>query len=266
MIFDSHAHIYPDKIALKASKAIESFYDLPVPNDGSVGSLLKLGEEAHVDRFLVHSVATSPAQVSSINDFIIRSVKSYPDKFVGFCAMHQDYEDFEKELERVKAEGLIGIKLHPDFQKFNIDDEKLFPLYEAAAALKLPILFHMGDIRYEYSKAVRLYNVINRFPKLTVIAAHLGGYSEWDVAADVLKGTGIYADTSSSLKWLEPEHARKLFECYGMDRILFASDYPMWEPEAELERLSRIPLSEEEKQLILWDNAKRLFLCNMNKN
>lgn len=260
MIFDTHAHIYPDKIALKASKAIESFYDLPVDYDGTVGKLLALGDEAHIDRFLVHSVATVPAQVESINDFIIASVQAHSDRFVGFCAMHQDYDNFEIELERVKAAGLTGIKLHPDFQKFNIDDEKVYPLYEAAQALALPILIHMGDTRYSYSKAFRLYNVVNKFPKLKVIAAHLGGYSEWDEAAGILKGTGIYVDTSSSLKWLSPEHAREIFDAYGTDRILFASDYPMWSPASELEKLSRIPLTDEERKKICWQNAADLLL------
>lgn len=261
MIIDTHAHIYPDKIALKASKSIESFYDLNVEHDGSVGKLLAVGDEAHIDRFLVHSVATTPEQVERINDFIAATVDAHPDRFIGFCAMHQNYNNPASELERMKTKGIRGIKLHPDFQRFCIDDETAFPIYEAAEALGMPILFHMGDKRYEYSKARRLLPVIDRFPKLKIIGAHLGSYSEWDEAAMILAGTDIYVDTSSSLAFLEPQHARMLIDAYGADHVMFASDYPMWTPCDELERLSRIPMTASERELILWKNAAELLNC-----
>lgn len=258
MIIDTHAHIYPDKIAIKAAKSIEHFYDIPVVNDGCVSTLLRLGDEAGVDRFLVHSVATTPEQVESINNFIISSVNAHPDRFVGFCTMHQNYADPGREIDRILAAGLRGIKLHPDFQEFNIDDEKAFPIYEAAEG-RLPILFHMGDTRYEYSKARRLLTVIKRFPKLKVIGAHFAGYSEWEESAKILGGTGIWVDTSSSLEWLSPDRARELIDAYGTDRVMFASDYPMWRPQDELAKLSRIPMSDEERERILYKNAAGLL-------
>lgn len=258
MIFDMHAHIYPDKVAVKASKSIEQFYDIPVANTGDVSTLLARGREAGVDRFLVHSVATTELQVEKINDFIIAEVNAHPDRFTGFGTLHPDYAEPGAEIDRMLSRGLKGIKLHPDFQEFMIDDERAFGIYEAAEG-RLPILFHMGDRRYEYSKAKRLLKVINRFPGLQVIGAHLGGYSEWDEAAEILGGTGIYVDTSSSLSWLEPEHARRIFEKYGMDRVMFASDYPMWNPKDELTMLNRIPMSVEERKMVLWDNAARLL-------
>lgn len=259
MIIDTHAHIYPDKIALKASKSIESFYDLHVEHDGSVGGLLEAGDRARIDKFLVHSVATTPEQVERINDFIAATVETHKDRFVGFCAMHQNYETPAAELERMKSKGIKGVKLHPDFQRFCIDDECAFSIYEAAEALGMPILFHLGDHRYEYSKARRLLTVIDRFPKLQIIGAHLGGWSEWDQAAPILAGTDIYVDTSSSLAFLSPEHARMLIDVYGADHVLFASDYPMWTPQDELERLSKIPMTDRERELILWQNAARLL-------
>ena len=259
MIIDTHAHIYPDKIALRASKSIEAFYDLEVVDDGTVGRLLAEGAEAGVDRFLVHSVATTPEQVERINDFIAATVSSMPDHFVGFCAMHQDYSDPGPELDRMLAHGIKGIKLHPDFQRFNIDDACIYPVYLAAIERNMPILIHLGDHRYEYSKAERLARVLDRFPELTVIGAHLGGWSEWDHAAAVLKGSGIYVDTSSSLAFMTPEHACELIHTYGADHVLFASDYPMWRPKDELARFMKIPLTEAECDLILHANAERLL-------
>lgn len=258
MIIDTHAHIFPDKIAAKASDSISKFYDIPMDSDGTVSTLLRLGLEAGVDRFLVHSVATVPAQVEHINNFIISSVKEHPDKLIGFATIHPDYDNIPHEVERIIDSGLRGIKIHPDFQRFCIDDEHAFSLYECIEG-RLPILIHMGDSRYEYSKPARLANILKRFPKLTVIGAHFAGYSEWDDAAKILEGSGIYVDTSSSLFKISPEKARSLIDIYGVDHVLFASDYPMWKPADELKKIARIHLNEEERELILYKNAVRLL-------
>ncbi len=258
MIIDTHAHIFPDKIAAKASDSISKFYDIPMDSDGTVSTLLELGREAGVDRFVVHSVATVPGQVEHINDFIMKSVNEYPDKLIGFATLHPDYDNIPLEVDRIIAGGLKGIKLHPDFQNFLIDEERAYAIYECVEG-RLPILFHMGDSRYEYSKPQRLANILQRFPKLTVIGAHFAGYSEWDMAAEILKGYNIYVDTSSSLFKLTPEQARRLIDIYGVDHVLFASDYPMWKPADELKKIARIQLSQEEREQIFYKNALRLF-------
>ena len=92
MIIDMHAHIFPDKIAEKATRGIESFYDIEMDTVGNVTNLLTEGERAGIDRFVVHSVATTAAQVESINRFIVSTVEQYPDKLLGFATMHPDYE------------------------------------------------------------------------------------------------------------------------------------------------------------------------------
>ena len=146
MIINAHAHIYPDKIADRAVCGIEDFYHINVKYNGTLANLSKDGEEAGVSRFIVQSVATVPEQVNSINNFIASSVAAYPDKLIGLGTMHPDYPDITGEIERMISLGLRGIKIHNDFQHFNLDDERAFPIYEAAEG-RLPILFHMGDTR-----------------------------------------------------------------------------------------------------------------------
>ncbi len=263
MIIDAHAHIFPDKIAAKAVAGIGNFYDsLQMHLDGTAETLVKQGEAAGIGKFLVQSVATVPEQVKSINDFISEQVKKYPDKFIGFAAMHPDFEDVRAELDRAVSLGLKGIKLHPDFQRFNIDDEKAFEIYEAAEEMGFPILMHMGDNRTEFSKPKRLIKIIEKFPRIKIIGAHFGGWSEWDSAADILKGTGVWTDCSSSLYAMSPEHARSLIDAYGTDRVLFGTDYPMWTASEELERFGRIPLTEREREMILHENAEKLLSVN----
>ncbi len=258
MIIDAHAHIFPDKIADRAAEGIGGFYGMNVDYDGTLGTLLSEGAAAGVGRFIVQSVATVPEQVTAINNFIAESVRRYPEKLIGFGAMHPDFEDIAGETERIISLGLKGIKLHSDFQQFNIDDERAFPIYEAAQG-RLPVLFHIGDNRYDYSSPERLMNVVKRFPRLTVIGAHLVGWSMWDRGAELFEGSGVYADCSSSLYAMSSEHAAELIRKIGTDRVMWGTDYPMWSAKDELERFAKLPLTDEERENILGKNALRLL-------
>lgn len=169
-IFDSHVHIYPEKIADKAAQNIGEFYDIDMEFNGSVSILLKECEKAGVNRCLVHSVATTHDQVKKINDYIALSVNDYPEKFVGFGSLHPSMSaaEADAEVNRMIEIGLMGVKLHPDFQLFRIDDKHAMELYEVIDG-RLPILFHTGDKRFEYSSPHRLAAVARRFPKQKMI-------------------------------------------------------------------------------------------------
>ncbi len=259
MIIDAHAHIFPDKIADKAAEGIGGFYNITAKYDGTLGTLLEQGSAAGVDKFLVQSVATVPEQVRSINNYISECVSRYPDRLIGFGAMHPDFEDIVGETERIVSLGLKGIKLHSDFQRFNLDEKRAYAIYEAAEG-RLPILFHIGDPRYDYSAPERLMRVVKRFPKLTVIAAHLAGWTMWDKGAEIFEGSGIYADCSSSLYALAPDRAAELIRKIGADKVFWGTDYPLWGAAEELERFRSLPLSDEEKDKILGGNITRLLL------
>lgn len=266
MIIDAHAHIFPDKIAQKASAGISAFYEgMTMDSGGTWVSFCKKGNEAGVDRFIVQSVATVPEQVTAINDYISECVEKYPDKLIGFGAMHPDFPDIQKETERLISLGLRGIKLHSDFQNFAIDDEKAFPIYEAAEG-RLPILFHCGDPRSDRSSPERLMKVVKRFPKLTVIGAHFAGWSMWDrsaeLFADYLRSSDnkrVYTDCSSSFYAMSPEHAADLIRKFGADRVMWGTDYPMWNAKEELARFDKLPLTDRERELVLGKTALKLL-------
>lgn len=259
MIIDAHAHIYPEKIAERAVHGIERFYDMHVDYDGTVSGLLKAGGEAGVSRFLVQSVATVPEQVRSINNFIAKSVEEYPDKLIGFGALHPDFDDIRGEVARMESLGLRGIKLHPDFQRFDLDDERAFPIYEIAEERGLPILFHIGDARQDFSAPERLLNVVKKFPGLKAIGAHLCGWSMWDRGAELFAHSGVYADCSSSLYAMSPGHAAELIRKIGAERVFWGTDYPMWNAKEEVARFNKLPLTENERENILSRNLLRFL-------
>ena len=257
-IIDAHTHIYPEKIAQKASDTIGNFYDIPMYGDGSVEGLLKSGGEIGISKYLVCSAATVAAQVASINDFIKREADAHVE-FVPFGTMHPDFEDIESETKRMLDMGFKGIKLHPDFQKFDIDSKGAYKIYECAE-WKLPVLFHMGDDRYDYSRPEKLARVLRDFPKLKVLAAHFGGYRCWDEARNVLgRNPNVRFDTSSSLPMIPREMARELISYYGVENMFFGTDFPMWSAREELDRFFGLGLSFEDNKKILADNFKEFF-------
>ncbi len=259
-IIDVHTHIFPEKIAEKAIENIGNYYHLKMWGKGTVNELLKSGGKIGVEKYVVHSSATRAAQVRSINRFVADTVKSH-DNLIGFGTLHADLKDIEKELETVISLGLKGIKLHPEFQHFQVDNPTMFPIYRAVEG-KLPVLMHMGDENDDNSSPERLARILDKFPDLIVIAAHFGGYSMWDASLRYLIGSKVYMDTCSSLAFLEPQKAVDMIRRHGTDKFLFGTDYPMWDHANELERFMKLNLNEEERMRILYDNAVRLFNLN----
>ncbi len=259
-IINAHAHIYPDKIAQKATNAIGDFYSIDMKTSaGTVERLLHDGKQAGISKYVVHSCATTPHQVRAINEFIKREIDLH-DEFIGFMTLHQDLseEEINEEIEWCIKNGFKGIKLHPDFQKFYIDGEDAEKIYRAVGD-KLPILLHVGDKRYEFSKPNRLAKMAKKYPEVRFICAHMGGYMCWD-DADVFVGLGnVYFDTCSSLPFITISKARSIIKKLGVERFFFATDFPMWDAVSELERFNAIPLSETDRKMIFSENIKKLL-------
>lgn len=259
-VIDSHCHIYPDKIAARAVEGTSRFYDLHAGGDGTVDGLLKNGLAAGVDHFIVQSVATTPHQVNSINEFIAQAVEQGNGQLTGLGTMHPESDDPVGDLRHLRSLGLRGVKLHPDIQRFKIDDYRCLKIYELCEQEGLPILMHTGDSRYDFSNPNRLLPVMKIYTGLTVIGAHLGGWSVWEEAMDKLTGLpNLYVDCSSSMPFMNPEQTRAVIRCYGADRVLFGTDFPMFLPSDELPAFLKLGLTEEENRQILFENATMLY-------
>lgn len=257
-VIDCHCHIYPEKIAPKAVESVGNFYGIPMDvKDGTCAGLLKACEGSPIKRFIVHSVATRPAQVESINDFIAKACKDHPE-FTGFMTLHQDYPDPEREIERCEGLGLKGIKLHPDTQRVDLDDPRLMAIYEIAEG-RLPLIIHTGDYRYDFSHPRRMKSVLHTFPGLVVDAAHFGGWSIFDLATEYLEDEHCYVDMSSAITLLGLRRSEELIHIYGIDRVMFGSDFPMWDPLSELSLLERMGFTDDEMERLTRLNAERFI-------
>ena len=254
-IYDAHAHIFPDKIVELATANIGKFYDLGMYGVGRCEKLVEEGSKIGVKKYLVCSTATSPRQVRSINNFISQECEKYPE-FYGFGTLHAYSEEIEDELDEIRKLGLHGIKLHPDFQKFDMDCREAYKIYEMIEG-ELPVLIHCGDSRYEYSAPEKVANIHRDFPKLKILAAHLGGYQRWDEALEHIKGLeNVRVDTSSSMSFLGTERTREIINKFGIENCVFGVDFPMWCHSDEFEKLLALGFSHEQNQQILSGNLK----------
>ena len=262
-VVDMHTHIYPDKIAQKATESVGLFYDIPMQaEEGSVSRLLELRDGSPITHNVVCSVAVKPATVTSINDFIARECAEV-EGLIGLAAMHQDFEDPEAELERAAEMGLLGVKLHPDTQRVDMDDPRLMRVYEICERKGLALLVHCGDYRYDYSHPRRMRRVLHEFPRLRVCAAHFGGWSVQDLALEFLEDEGCFLDMSSSMRYLGMRRTRELCEMYGPDRMMFGSDFPMWNPADEYEIFRSLGFSDSAYEKMCWHNAERWLGCEI---
>ena len=263
-IIDTHTHVYPEVISKKATENLGNFYNFNVYGDGTLSDLKENARECGVDGFFLLCVATNPKQVQKVNDTLAENVRlSRQEGFevAGFAGIHQDYENIPEEVERCISLGLNGIKIHPDIQEVDIDDQRLFSLYECCEG-RFPVFFHMGDDRekYRFSEPKKLAKILDRFPKLEVIAAHFGGYKAWNEAKEYLYGRdNVWYDTSSALWAMTPEKAKELIGLCAEDKVMFGSDYPVMTIPQYLDLFMKIDLTEKQRCDILYNNCKRFL-------
>lgn len=260
MIIDFHVHCFPDELASKAVPQLAACAGIPARVDGTTRGLKDSMRRAGISRSVVLSIATKPSQTERINTW---SSQIQDDDIIAFGSIHPDNEDWKSQLFRIKDLGLKGIKLHPDYQKFFVDDEKMFPVYEMAFELGLIVLFHAGlDIGLPapyHATPDRLLNVIKAFPGGKVVAAHMGGFSYWDDVERFLVGRDIYFDTSYSLGIISSEQARRIIKNHDYRKILFATDSPWMDQSEEILKLKGLNLDREVEAAILGLNAKALL-------
>lgn len=255
---DTHSHIYPDAISKKATESVCQFYNVTTDHFGTAKELTELDREVGIARSVLLPVSVNPVHTESINNFTLRACEENP-RFIPFATMHADNDNMEELASKFVERGFKGVKLHPDMQKFNVDDKRMFPLYDIIAG-KIPLTVHSGDPRYNYSHPARIRNILHEFPKLTVIAAHMGAWSMQAEALPLLRNEErCFTDTSSALSNMTVEQAMMYINAYGADRVMFGSDYPIEDPAYNRYLVERLPISDGVLEKIAHLNAENLL-------
>lgn len=254
---DCHAHVYNKRLAPRAVKGVGEFYNVNMSCSGVTDELVEISKTSPIKKFIINSVALNAKAVPKLNDFVAAECGAH-EELLGLGTLHPDMENIEKEIERIISLGLKGIKLHPDTQQFEADCAGAMRIYEAIEG-RLPLLIHSGDYRYDFSHPRRIAKIADSFPKLKMVAAHLGGWSIFEEAVPYMKDRSCYMDISSVMPFMKPERVLELIKMYGAGRLMFGSDYPMWDPVREYGSFMELELSEEERETILFKNAAEVF-------
>jgi len=262
MIIDVHTHAFADAVAPGAMRVLEAEAGFPGSFDGTVGGLLREMDDAGVSVSVVQPVATKPSQVGKINDWAATLEGDTGGRVIGFGAMHPDLDDAPAEIERMAALEIRGFKMHPEYQEFSPDEERLDPLLHAARDAGLVVLFHAGaDIALPtvLGTPAAFARMAERHQGLRVILAHMGGYELWDEVAECLIGSDVNLDTSYTLGHLADDAFLSLVRAHGAHRVVFGSDAPWTRIGEEIDLLRALPLSEDELHAILSANAAALL-------
>lgn len=262
MYIDFHTHAFSEKIVERAMSKLILTSPMEPVTDGSVNGLKSIMNKNKIDISVVLPIATKPSQHKVINNWAAE-IQCSDSSIVSFGSIHPEGVDALRELERIKALGLHGVKFHPDYQEFFVGDRKHFPIYRKCAELDLPVIFHAG---YDPTSPENIHGMPEDFagindeiPELTMILAHMGGMYRWDEVERHLLERNIYFDTAVVAGEIGTAQLRRLIEGQGADRILFASDCPWDDPLNEIEMIKGLGLSAEDENNIFYRNAERLL-------
>ena len=203
---------------------------------------------AKVDKAIVLAFNAPRIGVVVPNDYVADYVAQHPEKLIGFASVDPNHPHAPYELERaVNSLGLRGLKLAPIYQHFDPASSAAYAVYEAADALKLPILWHQGttfvrDAPLIHARPVLLDDIARRFPDLRMWVAHLGHPWCDELVSVIRKHPHMYADMSA----LHPRPMQFYLAMvsvveYGVaDKIFFGTDYPFTTLESSLDGLRHI--------------------------
>lgn len=259
-IIDIHTHVFPDAVAPVAIPALEAQGEgMHARYDGTIAGLVRAMDETGVDISVIQPVATKPEQVRSINDWVASQAD---ERIVPFGAMHPDFENPAEEIARMSALGLLGFKLHPEHQAFEPHEPRLERIWEAAREQGMIAFFHAGaDVIHPGVRGTpeSFAALLDGWPGLRVVLAHLGGFRQWKGVAEVLAGRDVWLDTAYTLSHLPDDEFVALVRAHGTDRVMFGSDGPWTDAGTEIAHLRSLGMTAEETAAVLGGNAERLL-------
>lgn len=285
MIIDFHTHTFPEAISERVLQKLGKAAGVFPATNGTVLGLATSMREADITYSVNLPVMTSTEQVSSVNNHLLHEKEALAaEGILTFGGMHPDYENYKDELRRLSHAGIKGIKLHPAYQKVDLDDIRMKRIIAYASELGLITLIHAGiDIglyNHNYSSVAQILAVIKEVQPEKFVLAHMGNWACWDEVERDLAGAPVYLDTAFSIGPLDayPDvpggpYSRVVLEDgdflriarkHGIGRVLFATDSP-WQPQKRyVERFSGIGLTKEEQRQIFGENARKLLGLDTN--
>lgn len=263
-IIDFHTHVFPDEIAERAMDVLleegRKMYDVNAYLDGRLSSLLSYMDQIGIEKSIVCSIATKPSQFEPIMAW---SKKIMSERILPFPSLHPDDSNFKEKISMIRDEGFKGIKFHPYYQDFTLDEERLLPIYEKICEKKLIVVMHTGfDLAFERKRTCdpeKIVRVLEKFPELKMVTTHLGAWEDWDEVEKHIVGRKIFMEISYSLDILDREKAKRIILDHPKEYVLFGTDSPWTDQRNTLKLLRDLDLGTDIENRILRDNALDLL-------
>jgi hypothetical protein len=260
---DFHTHIFPDRIAKQAVAALAEESGEYVPRtDGTLKGLLASMAHAGISVSVVANIATKPSQMQPIFEFC-RHIAG--ERIVPLLSVHP-YNSMDEVgilFARAAEAGIKGVKLHPMYQGFTIDDRKMYPLYQLIEHYGFFVVFHTGyDMAFpgnNQADVERVKTIAGQFKDLTIVATHVGGWRQWDRSGCLGKCGNVYTETSITMTEIDDDRFIKVISKFDENRVLFGSDSPWSDQKEMLERTLRLRIPDSRKEKMLFLNARALL-------
>jgi predicted TIM-barrel fold metal-dependent hydrolase len=222
-------------------------------------------DRSGIEKSVVCSIATKPSHFESIFEWS-KNIRS--ERIIPLPSIHPDDNKAEERITMIKKEGFSGLKMHPYYQDFVLDEPRMLRIYEKASQENLLLVMHTGfDFAFERIRKAdpeRIIKVVDMFPCLKLILTHLGAWEDWDGVEKFIAGKKIFMEISFSLEFIDRQKARNIILKHPQEYVLFGTDSPWTDQEKTLELFRNLSLGERLETLILRKNA--LSLLNQPDN
>ena len=273
---DFHTHILPDEFRtrkgyfLEKDETFRALFNYPKSSTVSAENLTEEMNNANIETSVVLGYGWTDSDVARVsNDYLLDAARRHPGELIPFCSVAlQDMRLAVKEVERCFAQGARGVgELHISGVDLSHSADELAPLMDCLHSLCMPCLIHASEpVGHTYpgkGDAVppSILKLASAFPDNRFILAHFGGglpfYSLMPEVEDCLKN--VWYDSAAAPYLYTPTVFDVSVRAAGIDKILFASDFPIVTQRRALQHLHESGLTDAEMQMVLCENANFLL-------
>lgn len=228
---------------------------------------IEIADRLGIERLIISKPVTRgegpPAEFRACNDFVLKAVNEFPDRFIGQLTLNPRFpKESLDEIDRRVDQGFVGMKL---YTQVKINDPLFYPIIEKFIDLKMIILMHAGIgnarviLNASEPKGVSIpedfVDIAKRYPEAMFQFAHLAGGVDWESACKALKDyPNVYADVSGSNN--EAGIIDFALKHFGEDRLFFGCDNSFYQGVGHMLSAN---LNETQRKKLFFDNYNNVL-------
>jgi uncharacterized protein len=265
-MIDIHVHLHPPRLSAAIRKWFKEKSDWELYHPTDPQDVCQALREQGVERFVFCSYAHKSSMARELNEWLVQTSKDIQGYGLPLCTVHPDDPDAVSYIQAAFEGGCIGLKIHEDVQRFNVDDPRLSSIYRVIAKHRGFVLAHVGPIPWDnnhYKAPDRVAQVLRANPAVNFVIAHMGAPDTNDYLKLLDELPNLYLDTTMALALQFKAHTKVDADIFKKhpQRIVFGTDYPNipYPYEYEVKLLDELDLTELARKHLFHDNAAHLM-------